>query len=164
MKLLTLFVFMNVLRGCVDDCMSYGSTVQNVYPYDKNNLFYLPIESSYKTCKQCYFSISVPSTNTFSIGLYDPFTPNVSIATTTSDLNLNTGFTTCDVGYCMIILNNAGTLNFITIQLLDSQSTEGSGYCVFNNSHCSSSGVVSTTMRSSVSSPRTTYSLNCKIR
>lgn len=162
MKLIVLFVFVNFLSGCVDDCMSYGSTIQNIYPYDKSNLFYLPIESSFKSCKQCYFSISVPSTNTFSIGLYDPFTPNISIATT-SDLNLNTGFTTCNTGYCMAILKNAGTLNFITIQLLESQSPEGSGYCIFNNSHCSSSGVVSTTMRSYVSSPRTTYSLNCNL-
>jgi hypothetical protein len=147
-KLLYVLLFMCLgCQACVDSCMSYGSTVQNIYPYNKGTLAYLYKKDIFEECKQCYFSVSVPTTNTFHIGLYYNNNSGISYfssATYTSDLILNTGFTTCEPGYCGVVFQTMNLMNFVSIQTLSAPSISKS--CVFNNTHCSSSGVISAPM------------------
>jgi hypothetical protein len=153
--------FINLFpQACVDNCMAYGSTIQNIFPYNEATFFYLYTEADINDCKQCYFSISVPSINTFTIGIYDPHTYNKSSATTTSDLNLNSGFTTCQPGYCTVFFSKTGAINSVSIQTFSAPKVDG---CIFNNSHCSSTGIVTSSMIYSYGNPKYYYSMKCTL-
>lgn len=150
--LFAIAIFATVGDSCVDSCMAYGITVTNISPYNKYNFFYLPMLSNLNDCKQCYFSVSVPSSNMIYIGLYNPNTTSNGITTaTSSDLQLNTGFTTCDPGYCMVILRSVGIFSSISIQMMISKPLTPD--CIYNNTHCTSSGIISSEVRYSTANP-----------
>jgi hypothetical protein len=157
--LLTLFSLSLSVNACVDNCMAYGASILNTYPYNSNTLFYLPV--NFDGCKQCYFAVTVGPSNPISAGLYNPSNGSIAIATS-SDTSLKTGFTTCSEGYCMILLDRTKSYNTITMQVVP--STYSGETCFFNNSYCGDSGIVSTQMKYVIPADPQPGSLGCVIK
>lgn len=128
------------MDGCVDNCMAYGSTIVNSNnQYTSYNLFYLNIRDYENTCKQCYFSSSSNSGIISQVGIFNRTTFTSAVYTSTP--SLETGFTTCAKGFCAIYFTNGAHFNSFSIQAL--KSLYNGSTCVYNNSHCSSSGIIS---------------------
>lgn len=157
MTTLLLFVLAATVSGCVDNCMSYGATITDVYPYFNYNFFYIPIDTA-SGCKQCYFSINSTLSNVYNIGLYN-FRHNNMTYATNGDLNGNIGFTSCNPGYCMISFKNIGLFDSLSIQVIDTPNA--SSDCFYNNSHCSDEGVIVTQVQYSTVYPSYYKMMGC---
>lgn len=159
MKVLCVVLFFILAsRGCQDQCMSYGATITNVMPYNKYNFFYVPLDTS-SGCKQCYFSVNSSISNVYNIGLFN-YKDNSMTYASSSDLNGNVGFTTCNFGYCMIIFKAIGLYNYFSVQVIDTPNANIG--CVFNNSHCDSEGVIASQIIYSTSYPSYYKLIGCK--
>jgi hypothetical protein len=139
----------NVVFSCQDECMSYGMTVLSVYPYNRSNFFYVPLETT-SGCKQCYFSVNSSVSNIYNVGLFN-YKDNSMTYASSSDLSGNIGFTTCNIGYCMIIFKATGFFSSFSVQVIDTPNSNSG--CIYNNSHCNNEGIIAAQIVYSTSYP-----------